>query len=175
MVYKFFVEKLNKIYNLNIKPKYVDILSKKCLLNDLNIGLGDLTWETNLGNQIIKQEDKLDTYYYSDDIEYLYYKYKINNDGEIRILNNVLIDITNTLHGNLISWEILSKNIIFKENNDKNFKVIIFYDSFLIATMDLYLKLFNKVYMIKETYNDNYIKSIKPDYVFEFRVERFLY
>jgi len=38
----------------------------------------------------------------------------------------------------------------------------------------LYIDLFYEVYMIKTIYNNNLIKLISPDFVFEFRVERFL-
>ena len=60
------------------------------------------------------------------------------------------------------------------KNIDKKHRVIIFYDSFLISTLYLYLKMFNEVYLIKTGYNPKFIKQLKPDYTFEFRVERFL-
>jgi hypothetical protein len=60
------------------------------------------------------------------------------------------------------------------KNLDKKHKVIVFYDSFLISTMYLYLKMFAEVYLIKDMYNVKLIEKLKVDFVFEFRVERFL-
>jgi hypothetical protein len=175
-VYNYFIKKLNEIYNLDIKPHNIVLSSKNCKLAELNYGLGDLLWDKNLGNQNIDENSKIDNFYYSDNVEILYYNHKIKESDEIRILNKEFIDINYKLVDSLISWEILSENILYRKNNtDNNLKVLIFYDSFSISLLDLYLKLFNEVYMIKEIYNSHYIKTINPDYVFEFRVERFLF
>jgi hypothetical protein len=78
--------------------------------------------------------------------------------------------------GQTAGWEILSKHIIYKTNSNTNkLKVIIFYDSFLLSIISLYMELFGEVYMIKSVYDNRLIEAIKPDYVFEFRVERFLF
>ena len=53
-------------------------------------------------------------------------------------------------------------------------KVLIFYDSFLLNMIPIYIELFNEVYLIKKVYNNELIQLINPDYIFEFRVERFL-
>ena len=74
----------------------------------------------------------------------------------------------------MVDWNIVSKYMIYKKNNLKNFKVIIFYDSFLLNILPLYMELFNEVYMIKNVYSNQLIEMINPDYIFEFRVERFL-
>jgi hypothetical protein len=176
IVYKYFIEKVNKIYNLNIKAKDINILDKECVLNDLNYGIGDLLWENNLGEQTISDNNKIDVFYYSNDINYLYYQHKISNNNEIRVLNKDLTDINHELDGSLLTWEILSNNILYKKNiTGNNLKVIFFYDSFLISLLDLYLSTFYEVYMIKEVYDKKFIDIINPDYVFEFRVERFLF
>lgn len=73
----------------------------------------------------------------------------------------------------------MSNYILYRNNENngeqKQYKVLLFYDSFLANVLDLYLKLFKEVYMIKDIYDRKYIEYIKPDYVFEFRVERFLF
>ena len=174
LVYKYFINKINEIYNLNVTPREVNILSKECVLTNLKHGLGDLLWKTNLGDQNIN--DNKDVFYYSEDVNYIYYNHKINKDDSLRILNKDLKDINHENEGSLISWEILSNNILYKKNVSKNkTKVLIFYDSFLISLLDLYLELFEEVYMIKEIYNNRFIDAINPDFVFEFRVERFLF
>lgn len=174
IVYKYFIDKVNEIYNLNIVAREINILNKECFLTDLRYGLGDLLWKSNLGDQIV--ENKNDTFYYSDNLKYLYYEHIINKNDDLRILDRELIDINHELEGSLISWEILSKNILYKKNKTENkFKVLFFYDSFLISVLNLYLELFQEVYMVKDIYNKEIIKKINPDYVFEFRVERFLF
>jgi ferredoxin-fold anticodon binding domain-containing protein len=70
IVYKHFINEINKMYNLNLKPKKITLLQKQCVLSELQLGIGDLLWELNLGNQIV--ENKLDTFYYSNDFEYIY-------------------------------------------------------------------------------------------------------
>jgi hypothetical protein len=175
IVYKYFVEQINKTYNLNIQSKEIEILNKKCFLNELQLGLGDLLWSCNLGNQIVN--DKKDTFYYSNDFNYIYCKHKIQLNDEIRILSkDTLTDLNDKHICSVISWDILSNYILYKKNICTNkLKVLIFYDSFLTSLLDLYLSLFSEVYMAKHVYNDELINKISPDYVFEFRVERFLF
>lgn len=173
IVYKFFIQELNKIYNLDIKPKEITILSKKCILGELQLGIGDLLWESNLGDQIM--DDRTDTFYYSNENENIYCNHKIQINGKIQILNRDLIQQNTNLEGSIIDWTILSKYILYQKNIYVNkLKVIIFYDSFLISLLSLYLELFEEVYMIKDFYNNDIINIIKPNFVFEFRIERFL-
>ena len=76
----------------------------------------------------------------------------------------------------VLSWDILSNYILYQKNISNNkFKVLIFYDSFLTSLLSLYLELFEEVYMSKSVYDNTIINTINPDYVFEFRVERFLF
>lgn len=174
IVYKYFIEELNKIYKLYIKPKKILILSKKCILSELQLGIGDLLWKQNLGEQIIK--DHTDTFYYSNEIKYIYCTHKIQISDKIKILNKDLIEQNNKLEDSIIDWNILTNYILYQKNiSDNKYKVLIFYDSFLCSTLSLYLELFEEVYMIKSIYNNNDINIINPDYVFEFRVERFLF
>jgi hypothetical protein len=174
IVYKYFVEQINKTYNLNIQHKEIEILSKKCFLAELHLGIGDLLWPCNLGDQIVN--DKTDTFYYSNGFKYVYCKHEIQLNDEIRILSkDTLTELNDKLVGSVLSWDIVSNYILYKKNTSTNkLKVLIFYDSFLIPLLDLYLSLFGKVYMSKDIYNDELINMISPDYVFEFRVERFL-
>jgi hypothetical protein len=171
IVYKHFINEINKMYNLNLKPKELILSQKQCLLNELQLSIGDLLFESNLGNQIV--ENKLDIFYYSNDFEYIYCTHKIHANDSIRILNKNLIDQNTILSGSVIDWTIISNYILYKKNNNK-LKVIIFYDSFLLSLIQLYLELFGEVYMIKDIYNNEIINKIQPHYVFEFRVERFL-
>jgi hypothetical protein len=176
IIYSKFIKKINKLYNLNLIPKKINIDHKICKLNQLNYGIGDLTWPSNLGNQQL--DDINDVFYYSNDIIEFYNIYKIKNNKEIRFLTYKLEDMTNQLENEteFAHWNIISKYIIYKKNNHiKNKKkVLIFYDSFLLNAIPLYIDLFYEVYMIKTIYNNNLIKLINPDFVFEFRVERFL-
>ena len=66
--------------------------------------------------------------------------------------------------------------ILYKKNiaSANNYKILIFYDSFLLSTLHLYMNLFYETYCLKTTFNIDIVNSINPDYVFEFRVERFL-
>ena len=146
-------------------------------MSTLDQGIGDLTWSTNLGDQQL--ETTLDNYYFTNDFECFYNKYVIKNDKEIRFLNYELVDETMILENNneFAHWNIISKYVIYKKNinNISKKKVIIFYDSFLLNILPLYLELFYEIYMIKEVYDNNFINLIKPDFVFEFRAERFLF
>ena len=52
--------------------------------------------------------------------------------------------------------------------------MLIFYDSFLLPMLSVYLNMCREVYMSKNSYSPELINVIQPDYIFEFRVERFL-
>ena len=154
--------------NISISSKVVDSLS------GLSLGLGDLSWPTNLGNQIL--DDVTDTYYYSNGCKQLYFSQITNSEYKfLSMQNSNLVDATDSVIGKHMTWDIVSKYIVYRKNNFANkVKVLIFYDSFLTSTMHLYLAMFDEVYMIKNIYSDDTVKIINPDYVFEFRVERFL-
>jgi hypothetical protein len=178
-IYYAFVNKINYLFDLIIVPKKINLEAKEVLsLSELNLGIGDLTWPNNLGNQ--KLVTTSDTYFFSNDFELLYCRYNLTLDSEINLLlfnNNTLENITSSLDNQLLSWEHLSTYILYKNNNNlknKN-KVLIFYDSFLLSTMSLYLNMFGEVYMAKTIFDQNLVNFINPDYIFEFRVERFLF
>jgi hypothetical protein len=172
IVYKKFIEKINQLYNLDLIIEHINIEVRTCVLSDLSRGIGDLTWETNLGKQ--KLNDINDNYYFSNDLLDFSCCYVIKNENNIRFLTSTLNDETLLLENKIVGWDIFSNYIIYKKNNDRKHKIIIFYDSFLINILPLYLNLFNEVYLIKNVYSNNLIDLINPDYVFEFRAERFL-
>jgi len=174
IVYKYFIDILNSRLNLNLIPKKIDLNVKTCELRTLPYGIGDLTWDTNLGEQ--KLNNIQDTFYFSDECTWLYQIYIIKNDNDVRFLNYELNDITSSLEGTLCSWNTLSEYILYKKNDEKiPLKVIIFYDSFFLSAIPLYLDLFDEIYLIKSVYNNDLINAINPNFVFEFRVERFLF
>lgn len=172
IVYIWFINYINKKWNLNIKPKNCILINKKCILNTLPYCIGDLTWKDNLGNQTL--EDTIDSFYYCDEV--LFYCYYIIKENEnIEFLDYNMDNKTSFLNGRKVDWNIISDYIIYKKNDNKNGTALFFYDSFILSVLPLYLSLFKHVYMVKAIYNNNIIDKIKPDYIFEFRVERFLF
>ena len=179
-IYYAFVYKINQLFNLNVVSKEINLESKEVLsLSELNLGIGDLTWSNNLGNQELVNTN--DTYFFSNDFELLYCRYNLTLNSEINLLlfnnnSNTFENITSSLNTQILTWEHLSKYILYKKNNnfENKIKVLIFYDSFLLSTMSLYLNMFNEVYMAKSIFDQNLINVVNPDYIFDFRVERFL-
>lgn len=176
IVYCNFIDKINDIYDLNLIKRDIQVLCKTCILKELPYGIGDLTWENNLGDQSLN--DISDNFYYSDDIVNLYQTHKITNDNVTFFLNYTLQDKTRELfeQNRNVDWDIISNHIIYRKNAniERKYKYIIFYDSFLLSILPLYLELFYEVFMVKSSYDAAIVERIKPDYVFEFRVERFL-
>ena len=173
LMYNVFIDKINELFNLNIVKQEYTLINKECILSTLGLGIGDLTWPSNLGNQ--KLDSIYDTFYSIQDNDQLYCKYKFLNESNLRILNKTLVDVTELYLNKILDWNILSNNILYIKNNEKKYKVIIFYDSFLCSTLQLYTPLFHELYFIKSIFCENKIKEICPDYVFEFRCERFLF
>jgi len=170
LILKNFIETLNKVYlfqidfdDIKLEKKYCDNLSGLCL------GLGDLTWKDNTKDLVLN--DISDIYIYSNKISGLY---EIKIKDPIKILDYKYNDVSDKYLNNNFTWEILSDNIIFKKNIDEKLRVLIFYDSFLINIAGVLLNMFNEVYFIKNIYNEKIISDLNPDYIFEFRVERFL-
>ena len=174
--YLHFVSIVNKQFNLNIEPILITISSKQCFLAMLSEGIGDLTWPSNLGEQLLT--DTNDTYYYCDDIQPFYNSYKLKADGNIRcLLPSNLDDCTDVLaaDGRFIEWKTVSEYILHNKNNTGvSAKVLIFYDSYLLNALPLYLNMFTEVFFSKSIYSPHIIELTSPDYVFEFRAERFL-
>jgi hypothetical protein len=182
MIYCKFIENVNKIFNLKINARILDI---KCIetnnLSSLGIGIGDLTWPSNLGNQTLSTT--VDNYYYSENIREFYCKHKIKkNDHYVAFFKFKGQQFTHNeldlLEGKIVNWECISNYILYKNNSYKNLpklKVLIFYDSFLLSTLTLYLEMFDEVYMIKSIFRNDIVAHLNPDFIFEFRVERFLF
>lgn len=178
IIYCSFIEKIKDIFNITIEQKNISIHKKIIAsLNELGLGIGDLTWSQNLGSQHLNSLE--DVYFYSNDFAEIYLKYKISIDDPIRVLvieNKTLIDKTNEQIDFILNWDSLSKHILYKKNKDKpKYKCLIFYDSFLLSTLGLYLELFEEIYLSKSMFTKEIIDVINPDYIFEFRVERFLF
>lgn len=180
IIFNEFINKMNDIFeglNINIiQYEYNKIEVEN--LNSLGLGIGDLTWDLNLGDQIL--ESKKDNYYEIIGSEILYTRYKFNENSEIKTLqyiDNSIIDKTIDNYDKILDWHIISHYILFKQNSniDNKLKVVIFYDSFLCLALQLYMNLFYEVYFIKSIFDINIINFINPDYIFEFRVERFLF
>jgi hypothetical protein len=176
-IYCDFVKKINDIFNIHVETRNI-IIEKKTVesLAEINDGIGDLTWKLNLGDQELS--DTKDNYYFSNDLKELYLKYTLTENDPLRLLtitDNEIIDITDQHINNIIDWNTVSKHIIYKKNiNKPKLKCLIFYDSFLLSTLDLYLEMFEEVYLSKTVFYEIFIEAIQPDYIFEFRIERFL-
>ena len=112
-------------------------IKQTCELSNLGIGIGDLTWPSNLGEQVI---DATDTYYYEPSLQFY-----CHPPVGVRVLNYSLQDITDTIK--IIDWEVASTSIFYVYN--KGPRIIIFYDSYLLQSLRLYFDLF-EVYFIKK-------------------------
>jgi len=175
-IYYEFVKKINSIFKLNLIEKIITIevrhVDNLCEIE----GYGDLTWWFNIGDQQLY--DKTDFYYYSNDLINLYPSKLITHEHDLNFLkieDNELKSLNFSVIGTPFNWSVVSNYIIHKKNkSEPNHVVLIFYDSFLISTLFLYLELFDEVYMCKDLFNTDIVNVINPDYVFEFRVERFL-
>jgi hypothetical protein len=177
IVYLHFINKINSLFHLGVNFKHSVLQVKEMQsLCELNNGLGDLTWGQNLGDQQL--ENTKDLFFFSDDISQLYTTYEFKKNDPIKLLSfqsNITIDETDHHIGKTLDWIIVSKYILYKKNNCyPKCKVLIFYDSFLLSTLSLYLELTSEVFMVKSVFNKQLVDVLNPDWVFEFRVERFL-
>jgi len=179
VIYYHFIDKINELFALNITKQVYELKKIECeSLVEMNLAIGDLTWSFNLGDQSLSCIR--DTFYEIVDNPQLYIKYIFNDNKDIVLFNyddNILIDETMLYINKILDWHILSKYILFKNNNKntENKTVVFFYDSFLCSSMHLYINLFTNVYFVKSIFNPKIIDLINPDYVFEFRCERFLF
>lgn len=173
-VYKKFINTINTQFNFKIDILNINIEYKECELSQLGLGIGDLTWPSNKGELIL--DSIQDRYYYSNDINTIYNKYIINDNKELQLLDYNLNNITSNFNNKILGWSEISNNIIYYNNlkcNNK-FKAIIFCDSFITQFVELFIYTLSETYIIKNTFNEELIEKIKPDYIFEFRAERFL-
>ena len=179
-VYKNSIHQFNELFSQNIQIKEINIecmhLDKNKGLSFLQLGIGDLTWKINCNDLIL--QDISDTYYYSTDINEFYCKYKIQKDNIFDMKfydyenNNKNEELINTI----VSWNTLSNHIITTKNDKVNnkFKVLIFYDSFFLSTMVLYMETFYECIFIKRPYTIDLVNKYHSDYILEYKVERFL-
>lgn len=176
LIYHEFVNKINTLFGLSISSKQYELTKLETTsLCILGYGIGDLTWEANLGPQQL--ETTKDTFYKIKDHEQLYIKSFIHDMKTLKYLNNTLEDKTIDNIGANIGWNLIGDFILYKKNDacKNKLKILIFYDSFLCSTLHLYVDLFYEVYSWKCTFHKELVELINPDFVFEFRVERFLF
>ena len=155
--------------NIELRKIETDSLSK------LNKGIGDLTWGCNRKDTILN--DISDIYYkFPPDKDFYMTSYMKNNQS-FKILDYNLNDISDKYVNNLIDWDLITNNILYKKTDTSQIKkkVVIFYDSLLLSSIGLYKNLFREIFLIKNIFNKRLLKKINPDFIFEFRVERFLF
>jgi len=173
-IYYSFIETLKSLFKIDMEPKCINIEAKHVEnLGEVNLGIGDLTWKDNLGDQILQSVE--DTFYSSPEVCPVYCKKVIKIDDSLRVLNYQLVDETSLFEDQVVSWSnIISPKILYQKNDGKKHRVLIFYDSFLLSTISLYINMFEEVFLVKTNFNHELIKKINPNYIFEFRCERFL-
>jgi len=175
-VYKYFNKNISDMHDIILLEE--DVSLEEIKTNNLSLidkGIGDLTWDSNKGS--LNLEDISDIYYKLPK-KYDFYCTKYDNtEKDFQILTKNLVNISLNYKNKSIDWNCISNNILYYNSNKApiNKKVFIFYDSFLLSSICLYKNIFKEIYFIKTVYDNNYINKINPDYVFEFRVERFLY
>jgi hypothetical protein len=105
------------------------------------------------------------------------FTYIIKEINDFKILDYSLNDITLSFIDQHLSWEMVSKNIIYCNNTNcsSQFRTIVFHDSFLLEPQRLFMNILSETFFIKNTINAELIDLIKPDYILEFRIERFLF
>ena len=173
-IYNTIIDYLNKKFNVTITTnKYTITENKVASLSELNKGIGDLTWEHNKGNLEVNTSDK----YYNIEPLVNFYMSIYNIDDNYCIFDYNLNNISKDWVNKLIDWNCVSKNILYKKNTDYIIKqkVLIFYDSFLLHTINLYKDIFEEIYLVKTIFNIGIIDMIKPNFIIEARVERFLF
>lgn len=173
-IYNSIIDYLNKKFNVTITTnKFTIIENTVASLSELNKGIGDLTWEHNKGNLEVNTIDK----YYSIEPSINFYISMYDITDNYSILDYNLNDVSKDWINKLIDWDCVSKNIFYKKNLEYSIhkKVLIFYDSFLLNTIKLYKDIFKEIYLAKAIFNSDLIDMIKPDFIIEARVERFLF
>ena len=129
-IYTKWIEHVHALFGLTIPMK--EIVLQQTTVNslaELDLGIGDLTWEINLGKQIL--EEKSDVYWSSDSFDLLYLRYILQETSAIRLLDYAFNDCTLQYIGTRLDWVMLSKHILYHENKDGiQKKVVFFYDSF---------------------------------------------
>lgn len=174
--------------------QYLSNLSILCKndikLRELNIGLGDLTWNTNILENNDKQKilNMTDNYYYLPSITSLYPNANIKQYCKINNLNITLFENYNfnnkynIANMDIFNWDLIHNKIcVIKHNkndylNDTN--VLIYCDSNLIHYLPVLFKLFKKLVIVKSRFNNaitnNILKLHDINYIYEFVIEKFL-
>jgi hypothetical protein len=156
-------------YNLEVQTPSVERIEVESL-SALNVGIGDLTWPSNRGDLILPCTR--DVYYTLTDYTHIYCT---PVRDEIRILTKQMEDCTSRFGNQLITWDILSENILYQANSGKVGRVLIFFDSFTIPILPLLRTMFAEVYLVKDILSEDLIRRINPTHTLEMRVERFLF
>jgi len=161
-------DKFNVQFNIDTSYEVSNVIS----LSGLNIGLGDLTWKDNRGSLELDNID--DIYYKISGVELVIWAKYDTLREPYSILSYDLIDVSSLFE--IVTWDVLSNNILFKKNKNYTLKkkVVIFYDSYLTHTLNLYKNVFEEIYLIKSIFSIELITKINPDFIIEIRAERFL-
>ena len=172
-VYNEFIKIFNSKFNQNLRPININIIETKCS-KDKCICHGDLLNPLNLGDMI--RFCCNETRYKIIENQSYILNTILHSEDNIKIFNYELVDITQQFIGQPITWDIISNNIFYYNNPNITFKFrsVIFHDSFLLNLQRLYINTLSETYFIKDSLNIDLINKINPDYIMEFRVERFL-
>ena len=92
-IYAKWIEHVNTLFGWNLPTKQI-VLQQATVnsLSELDLGIGDLTWKINLGNQTLA--DTRDVYWSSDSFDSLYLRYILHETSKIRILEYSFNDCT---------------------------------------------------------------------------------
>jgi len=174
IVYKTFIDLFNSTFKRNLKPIELDIVSKTCLDGSCLCN-GDLTQPINRGDLVLPCLNETKYVATNYDVPFMY-SYTVKEVNNFKILDYSLNDITPQFIGQLITWEILSKYIIYVDNYDcpSRFRTVLFHDSFLTEPQKLYMNTLSETFFVKNNINPDLINLINPNYILEFRIERFL-
>ena len=175
-IFKAFLSFLNQKFKVNLESENIELQNIETdSLSKLSKGIGDLT--TAINRQDIVLGDISDTYYkFPQDVDFYTTTY-MKDDPRFKILDYNLEDISSKYVNNIVDWQTVSENIFYKKTDTAPIKKkgVIFYDSFLLSSIGLYKNLFSEIYFIKSVFKKKLLKTLRPDLIFEFRVERFLY
>lgn len=179
--YQCVIDKLNDLFDMNLNKFEYDLIK----IEDPTYQY-DLLQEYNLKGQHINDKSEKHLYHCGCD-NFYFNNYKIQRDNiyNLSLLSYDLIDTTDQYIDTVVDWELLISNIIHTNYSEvkNDYKVVIFYDSFLISSFLLWVRTFKEIYFIRNSHckylfdvksNRELIEKINPDYIFDFRVERML-
>ena len=175
-VYLHILDQVNARFGLKLVPIDLELSQKRCVLNVENFAYGDLLEPENLGALQISEEDRQDVYWTSPDLDFWYYKKTVELNAGFTFYDYKMKDVTSELGGQVLGWNLLRNHVMKFENrhNKSEFVTLIFYDSFLCTSLQLWGLTLSTTYFIKNKFDPYFVEMIKPDYVLEFRIERFL-